>query len=133
MAVVERLRISKAIYKIVLYLIKVTPAWFASMTLLNTILSYFYIDLPELSFIASVSVTTLILLYALSVAFQFCAWHRIFIHYTAINWILNIYDYYIGIPLSNRNLFIMYLSITGICMFAALYFKLRNNEHRTQE
>ena len=42
--------LSKLLYKIELYLIKIIPIIIAFIYLLNTILSYFYIDLPILSY-----------------------------------------------------------------------------------
>jgi hypothetical protein len=112
--------LNKTLYKTELYLIKVIPMIFAGLSLLNDVLSYFYIDVPLLSYIASVSVLTLIFMYLSSVVFKFCAYHRMFIHYTAVNWVLNIIDYYIGIPLDSRELFIMYMSIAGIALFLIL-------------
>ena len=74
---------------------------YALLSLLNTILSYFNINVEILSYIGSVSLVTLVLLYTISCVFNFCEYHRIFIHYTAITWILNIIDLYIEIPVSN--------------------------------
>lgn len=116
---------SKYLYKIELYLIKIIPMVFAGLSLLNTILSYFNIDLVILSYIGSVSVLTLLFMYLSSVVFRFCAYHRMFTHYTSVNWILNIIDYYIGIPISDRSLFIIYLSITGLFLFYILYLKFK--------
>lgn len=119
MAVVEN-SVNKSLYRAELYLIKVIPMLFAFLYLLNTTLSYFDIDLPILSYIGSVSVLTLAFMYLSSYVFRFCFYHRMFIHYTAVNWLLNIIDYYIGIPLSDRALFAMYMSITGITLFIIL-------------
>ena len=96
----ERLR-SKILYKVQLYLLKVIPMVMAFICLLNTTLSYFDIDVPVLSYIASNSILTIIFLYLSSYVFRFCKYHRMFIHYTAITWVLNIIDLYIGIPVSN--------------------------------
>ena len=74
---------------------------YALLSLLNTILSYFNINVEILSYIGSVSLVTLVLLYTTSYVFKFCEYHRMFIHYTTITWILNIIDLYIGIPLNN--------------------------------
>ena len=74
---------------------------YALLSLLNTILSYFNINVDILSYIGSVSLVTLVLLYITSYVFSFCEYHRVFIHYTTITWILNIIDLYIGIPVSN--------------------------------
>lgn len=119
------LGLNKSFYKLELYLIKIIPMLFAGMSLLNTTLSYFDIDAPIISYIASVSILTLVFMYLSSIVFKFCIYHRMFIHYTTINWILNIIDYYIGIPLSNRDLFISYMSLTGIFMFLILYLKFK--------
>ena len=109
------------LYKMVLYLIKVTPMIISLGYLLNTILSYFDIDLPILSYLVGVSLITIIFLYLTSVAFRFCRYHRMFIHYITLNWILDIIDYNIGIKLTNRNLLLLYFIITGIFLFIILY------------
>lgn len=121
MAVVEKSNVNKAIYKIVLYLIKVIPIITSFLVLLNTILSYFYIDLDVFSHLCGISLFTLIFFYSTSVAFKFCGYHRLFIHYLTLTWLVRIYDYYIGIPLNNRNLLALYLIITGIFLFIILY------------
>lgn len=126
MVVEERLK-SKTLYKIELYLIKVIPILLAILCFTNTVLSYFYIEIPLLSYIGGNSLFTLLFLYLSSFVFRFCIYHRIFIHYIALNWILNIIDYYIGIPISNRSLFLMYMIITGIMLFILLYFKLKHD------
>lgn len=120
----ERLK-SKYLYKIELYSIKTIPVILAALCLLNTILSYFCIDVPLLSYIGGNSLFTLAFLYLSSVVFRFCAYHRMFIHYIALNWVLNIIDYYIGIPLSNKDLFLMYIIITGIFIFIILHLHLK--------
>lgn len=118
-------KLNKIFYLIELYLIKTIPIVIALIALLNTILSYFYIDAPILSFIGGTSIFTLMFLYLSSYVFKFCVYHRLPIHYITINWLLNIYDYYIGIPLSNKNLFLMYMIITGITILLILYFKFK--------
>lgn len=118
-------KLNKIFYRIELYLIKTIPITIALIALLNTILSYFYIEVPLLSYIGGVSLFELMFLYLSSYVFKFCIYHRLQIHYITINWLLNIYDYYIGIPLSNKNLFLMYMIITGITILLILYFKFK--------
>lgn len=109
------------LYKSVIGLLKVIPVLLAFTSLLNTILSYFDIDVPLLSYLGGISILPLIFLYLSSYAFRFCEYHRMFLHYVTINWALNIIDYYIGIPLSDRDLFLLYMIITGISLFVILY------------
>ena len=111
----------KYLYKIVLYLIKVIPVVTAGLTLLNTILSYFYIELEVFAHIGGVSLLSILFMYMTSVAFKFCIYHRMFIHYITLNWLLHLLDYYIGIPLPNVHLLYLYLSIAGIFLFIILY------------
>lgn len=125
--------INKSLYKIELCLIKYTPIMIACIYLLNTILSYFYIDVPLLSYIGSTSLFTLLFLYTSSHVFKFCLYHRLPIYYITINWVLNILDYYIGIPLDNRELFIVYLILAGITMVAVVYLKYKQHMHHNEE
>lgn len=118
-------KLNKIFYRIELYLIKTIPIVIALIALLNTILSYFYIEVPLLSYIGGVSLFELMFLYLSSYVFKFCVYHRLPIHYITINWLLNIYDYYIGIPLSNKNLFLLYMIISGITILLILYFKFK--------
>ena len=104
MAVEANLR-NKKLYKIELCLLKALPMIIALFYLINTVTSYFNMDIPILSSIAGLSIIPLIFIYVSSYAFKFCEYHRIFLHYIVINDIINIYDYYIGIPLDNLQLF----------------------------
>lgn len=123
---------TKSLHKLLLVTLKVIPMLLALICLLNTTLSYFGIDLVVLSFIGGVSVLPLIFLYISSYAFRFCEYHRMFLHYVTINWLLNIYDYYIGIPLSDRNLLAMYLIITCVFLFLILYFHQKEVKRKKQ-
>lgn len=119
MAVGESLR-SKALYKVQLYMLKVIPMVMTFICLLNTVLSYYDIDLPVLSYISSNSILTIIFFYLSSYVFRFCEYHRMFIHYNTFMWILNIYDMYVGVPLNDRDILSVYLIITGVFLFIIL-------------
>ena len=106
--------------------IKVIPMFLALVAVANTTLSYFDIDWPILSYIGGVSILPLIFLYLSSYAFQFCEYHRMFLHYVTLTWILNIIDYYWGIPVSDKNMFLIYMVITGVFLFIVLYMYIRS-------
>lgn len=117
--------IDKVLYKIELYLIKIIPMVYALLCLLNTVLSYFNINVDIISYIGSVSLLTLILLYITSYVFKFCEYHRMFIHYTTVTWVLNIIDLYIGIPVSDIGYLGIQMIIAGISLFVILYMYMR--------
>ncbi len=124
---------SKALYKVQLYLLKVIPIIMAFICLMNVILSYFGIDLPILSYISSNSILTIMFFYVSSYVFKFCEYHRMFMHYNALMWILNVYDMYIGIPIEDREIFSVYLIITGIFLFIILYLYVKSNKELTDK
>lgn len=125
--------LNKALYKIQLYLIKVIPMVMAFFSLVNTVFSYYDIDLPILSYIGGYSILTIVFLYLTSYVFKFCEYHRMFIHYIVVNWALNIYDAYIGIPLNDRGLLITYLTVTGIFLFIILYLYVKSHKRTTSK
>lgn len=123
----ERLR-SKILYKVQLYLLKVIPMGMAFICLLNTILSYYNIDLEFLSYVGSCSILMVVYLYISSYVFRFCEYHRMFLHYIVLNTAINTYDMYIGVPLSDRGIFTLYLSIAGIFLFIILYLYVKSHK-----
>lgn len=128
----ERLR-SKLLYKIELYLIKSIPMIISAIYLLNTVLSYYNIDVPLLSYLGGMSILPIVFLYISSYVFRFCSYHRIFIHYISLNWILDIIDYYWGIPVSDKELFMFYLIISGLACFLALWLHQKERSRKVKE
>lgn len=131
MAVEVNSNLSKTLYKIQLYLLKVIPMVMAFICLLNVTLSYFDIDLPILSYISSNSILTIGFLYISSYVFKFCEYHRMFMHYSTFMWVLNIYDTYVGVPIGDREIYSLYLIITGIFLFIILYLYVKNHKRPT--
>ena len=127
---VENLK-SKTLYKIELGLLKVIPMILALTALLNSILSYFGIDLYILSYIGGVSIFTMLFLYLSSYVFKFCEYHRMFLHYIVSTWIINIIDYYVGIPISDLEYLCLQMIIAGISLFIILYLYVKSHKKPT--
>lgn len=75
---------SKNLYKVELYLLKIMPMVIALAYLVNTVSSYFGVDIPILASIAGMSLIPLIFMYISSYVFKFCEYHRMFLHYIAV-------------------------------------------------
>lgn len=119
---------SKKLYKIQLYTLKIIPMIMAFISLLNSILSYVGVDLPILSYIGGCSIVTVIFIYLSSYVFHFCRYHRMFLHYIVVTWIINIIDLYLGIPISNLGYLCLQMIIAGICLFIILYLYVKDNK-----
>ena len=118
---------NKLLYKVTVIVLKILPMLLAFITLLNSILSYFNIDLVILSYIGGVSLITILFIYIVSYIFKFCEYHRIFLHYIVVTCIINIIDLYIGIPINDLEYLCLQMIVAGISLFIILYCYLKNN------
>ena len=53
-----------------------------------------------------------------------------FLNYVVVNDLLSIYDYYIGIPVSDIEMFLIHIMITGVFLYIILYLhqKCKNDK-----
>lgn len=120
-------------YKLELIYVKYSPILMSIGLLLNNILAYFDVYIQVVGgYLFSASLLTIGHLYNSSRVYQFCAYHRMFIHYIVVNNIVNAVDYYIGIPISDFNLFLLYLILAGIFLFIILYYHQKHIKAKTK-
>lgn len=124
---------NKDLYKIELYLLKVMPMLLATIYLVNTVLSYYDIIIPVLSYIGGLSLIPLVFMYTSSYVFRFCSYHRMFLHYIVINDLINLTDYYYTLPISDWELFILHMSIAGVSLFIILYLYVKGHSKNVKE
>ena len=120
---------SKNLYKLLIVMLKYIPMIISLCYLANTITAYVGIDIPVLSSIAGMSLLTWIFMYIATIVFKFCSYHRMFLYYILIVDIINIIDYYIGIPVSDFQLLMLHSIITGISLFIILFLYLRTKNN----
>ena len=132
MGVEENSLRNKSLYKIELYLLKVMPMLLAAIYLINTVLSYYDIILPVLSYIGGLSLIPLVFMYISSCVFRFCSYHRMFLHYIVINDLINLVDYYYTLPISDSQLLVLHMSIAGISLFIILYLYVKSHRKATK-
>lgn len=95
----------------------------AAIHALNTIISFCKGNDVFLNYIGSISLLPLLYLYFASYVLKLCEYYRMFLHYCVVINTINIYDYYIGIPISDTNYFILFVIITVITMFIIIKMK----------
>lgn len=130
MAAEENLK-SKRLYKAFLLLLKFLPLLLALVSVLNTVLSFFTIDLVILSYIGSVSLLPLIFMYLAAFVFRFCLYHRIFLDYTVVSTLITVYDYYIGVPVTDAGIMTLQLVLFFAACVVALIAHLKHKKHDT--
>lgn len=117
---------NKVTHKILILVVKYIPMLISIFYILNTILCWVNIDTPVISNIAGVSLLTWIFLYLSSIVFQFCIYHRMFLYYILVTDLINIYDFYFGIPISTIQLLSIHSVIICILLFLLLYMHIKN-------
>ena len=124
----------RSLHKITIGVLKVIPMLLALISLLNSTLSYFNIDIELFSYVGCASFLSISFIYLASYCFGFCAYHRMFLNYVVVNDLLSIYDYYIGIPVSDIGMFLIHIMITGIFLYIILYIhqKCKNDKNTTK-
>lgn len=95
----------------------------AGIACFNTIASYFYIEIKALNYIGSISLLTCAYLYFASYTFKLCNYYRMFLHYIVTIDIINMIDFYIGIPITDYEMFMLYVILTAITLLVVIYLK----------
>lgn len=124
---------SKDLYRMELYLLKVMPMLLAAIYLVNTVLSYYDIIIPVLSYIGGLSFIPLVFMYVSSYVFRFCSYHRMFLHYIVVNDSINLIDYYYTLPISDWEFLILHMSVAGIILFIILYLYVKGHSKNVKE
>jgi hypothetical protein len=112
--------LSKALYKSTLVLLKVLPMIMAFSYLVMFVLANTIESLVIVPHIIGTVIAPLVFLYLTSYVFKFCAFHRLFIHYYTFVELLNVTDYYIRIPISDKAITILHDSVTIIFLILAV-------------
>ena len=105
--------------------LKVIPMLLAFCAMLNMFFDFFGIDSSVLSMTGGISLLPLAFLYVASYVFQFCIYHRMFLHYILANNSITWLDYYVGIPVDILTLFVIHVFLIGLFLFLILYFYRR--------
>ena len=102
---------------------KVIPILIAAIHCINSSLSFLGNNDIPLNYIGGISLLPIIYLYVASYTFKLCNYYIMFLHYSILIDALNIYDFYIGVPLNDATYFILFICITIVTMLITIYLK----------
>lgn len=129
----KEVSLSKTLVKLLLVCIKYLPFIIALCYVLNIVLSYLDIDTIYLSAISHTSLLPLIFMLLCSFVYKFCIYHRLPLYYIFTNNVISSFDYKYHIPITDRLLFSLYLTITFIFIILTVYiYVTRNKETSTK-
>lgn len=114
-------RKNKNLYLIEIALLKFLPIIISIIYFIGTLLFTFDINVYILTYLSGMSVLPLIFMYVSSYVFKFCEYHRMFLHYITFNLLLNCIDWYVGLPLTNKEYCSAFLLISCVFLFVILY------------
>ena len=116
-------KLSKKMVKNFVLATKVLPIIIAAIYFLNSTISFFYGNDIPLNYLGGVSLLPVLYLYLASYTFKLCEYYRMYLHYIVVINIINIYDYYIGIPIDDISMYLLCVLLTTITMFIIIYLK----------
>jgi hypothetical protein len=111
---------SKTLYKITLLTLKMLPMIMSFSYLIMFVLANTVEDWVIIPHILGTVIAPLAFVYLTSYVFRFCAFHRMFIHYYAFVELLNVTDYYVRIPISDKAITILHDSVTIIFLISVV-------------
>ena len=117
-------KLSIKLVKIFRIYLKILPILLAVTSFANCFLAYLGFQFKIYAHIFFFLIVSFI--YVASYVLKFCEYHRISLHYIVVIYIINCYDYYIGISINYIELFMIYSMITFLAIAVGIYFKLKH-------
>lgn len=103
-------------------LLKYIPHITALLYIVYTILEFIGVDSIVLGYAINMSFASWIFMVLSSIVFRFCYVHRLPLYYILANELTTVIDYYIGIPLNDKNLLGLHLILIGLLIFGYTYY-----------
>lgn len=116
-------KLNKKSVKFFVLLTKYLPILIALIHFINSTISFFYGNDIPLNYVGGISLLSVYYLYVASYTFKLCEYYRMFLHYIVVTNIINIIDFYIGIPINDVEYYILFVILTITTMFVAIYLK----------
>ena len=117
--------INKNLYKLTIITLKFLPIVMASAFMISNIIHITIIQI--ICHIIGINVAQFLFIYLTSYAFKFCNYHRIFIHYLVLIETINVIDWYIGIPVSDKAMQITHIVISVVFIVIAVKMYYNKN------
>lgn len=116
-------------YKYFLITIKYLPYLIMLLDWIHTFSCIFGQHWVAISYIGGTSYLVLLSMLLTSYVFEFCSYHRIPLYYILLNNTIILYDYYIGISISSKEILDINLILIGITIVIMTLLYLKEKKH----
>lgn len=121
-------RLKRRSHKLLLIILKFIPMVTALCYMLNSVFAYFGIDASILSQASGMSLLSWLFILTATFVFKFCIYHRMFLYYILASDLINIIDFYWGIPVATHTIIMIQFILAGIFLFLILYTYVKCNK-----
>lgn len=112
--------ISRTQHQYLMLIFKWLPAVMAFSFFMNVYCAFAGVWFQVITHFLGLAITPLVFYYIASYIFHFCWYHRLFIHYIAIEELINLTDWYFRIPISNEAICYVHFTITAVFFAIAI-------------
>lgn len=112
--------ITRRQHQITMLVFKWLPAVMAFSYIMNVYCAFIGTWFQMVTHFVGLALTPLIFYYIASYVFHFCWYHRLFIHFIAIEELINLTDWYFHIPISNEAICYVHFTIMAIFLMIAI-------------
>jgi hypothetical protein len=117
--------LNKRLYKLTILTLKFLPVVMASAFMISNLIHIKAIQI--IAHVIGINAAQFLFIYLTSHVFKFCNYHRIFIHYLVLKETINLIDWYIGIPISDKAIQIVHIVIAVIFIVIAVKMYYNKN------
>ncbi|MBO4498755.1 MAG: hypothetical protein J5732_00685 [Bacteroidaceae bacterium] len=97
----------------------------------NSLSAYFGYNMEALGYL--VTMLIYIGVFLLSYVLRFCFWHRCLIAYIMACEAINTFDYYVGIPISNKGMFVLHVALVGFVIILLVIHHVKEVQRRKSD
>lgn len=120
--------VNKYLIKVELFLLKIFPILIALCYFTSSILSYIGINTMPFMYISGLSLLPIIFMYIASHAFNFCAFHRVFIHYIVINNIIKMFHHFRWFGVRDSTLFKIHIIVAILTVIIGIVVYVKGHK-----
>lgn len=125
--------VNKYLIKVELFLLKIFPIIISICYFSSSILSYMGVNTMPFMYVSGLSLLPIIFMYISSHAFNFCAFHRVFIHYIVVNNIIKMFHHFRWFGVTDSFLFRIHIIVAILTVIIGIIVYVKDHKRTSPE